>query len=192
MKLPEIQRLFARVGRITAQLNGKAGPGTAWNYTFPDGSTTTYVITNVKTPEEIEDQFANLSIWTWAIKDYFKALAPTFGTKPNAIEDFVNANPALPLCADIANRLKHGELKESRSGQFPVVGRPTYKVPQAAVASLLVTANNVKLDVADPELVEIEVSVTSQSGIALGDGFEFLRDGIAAWESLLKQLLSAP
>lgn len=191
MTLADLQGLFARVTRIAVALGEKAGPGTSWDYTFPDGSTTTYEITNVKAPEELQDQFANLAVWAWAIKDYLKSLAPKLGTTPQAIEDYVNQDPALPLCADLANLLKHGALKVSRSGLWPAIVRPSYviKYDRTAAAtpikSILFTSGGVTFDVADPALVEIRFEVKARSGASLGDGLECVRAAISSWENLL-------
>ncbi len=196
MTLADLQELFERVARITRALEEKAGPGTSWSYTFPDGSTTTYEITNVKTPEDLQDQFANLAVWTWAIKDHFKGLAQSFGTTPQAIEEYVNQNPALPLCADLANLLKHGVLKTSRSGHWPVAVKASYTImhdPAAAanpIKSILFTAGGVKIDVSKPEQVEIKFKVKAKSGALLDDGLVLLSAGIASWEALRRNLES--
>jgi hypothetical protein len=194
MTLANLQELFARVARIIGALEEKAGPGTSWDYTFPDGSTTTYEISNVKTPEELQDQFASLAVWTWAIKDYLKALAPNLGTTPQAIEDYASQDRALPLCADLANLLKHGALKSSRSGHWPAAVKPSYVVkhdPKAAatpIKSILFTPGGVKLDVADPAFVEIRFEVKSTCGAFLGDGLELVSAAIASWEALYERL----
>jgi hypothetical protein len=192
--LVDLEELFSRVARITGKLHDKAGPGTSWDYTFPDGSTTTYEITNVKTPEELQDQFANLAVWTWSIKDYLKRLSMVLGTTPQAIEEHVNRDPTLPLCADLANMLKHGELTSSRSGKWPVSVKPSYVIrhdPRAAatpIKSIVFTAAGVRLDISNPALVEIEFKVTAKSGEPLPDGLQCLADAISSWESLLGAL----
>jgi hypothetical protein len=194
LKLADLYELFERVSRIEDALQQKAGPGTGWDYTFPDGSTTKYQITNVRTSAELKDHFANLALWTWSIKDYFKALAKQHGTDPQDIEEFVNGDPSLPICADLANFLKHGQLKKSRSGRWPTVGEPTYKIDvnPTSVKSILFGAGGlVRIDVADPQQVEISFKVRSSKGEILGDGLEYLRDGIASWETLRERFESA-
>ncbi len=194
MKLAALYELFGRVSRIGEALQEKAGAGAEWDYTFPDGTTTTYEITNVKTPAELKDSFANLAVWTWSIKDYFKALAEQAGANPQRIEDFVNHDPSLPICADLANLLKHGQLDKSRSEQWPTVGDPTYKIDvnPTSVSSIFFGADGlVRLDVADPQQVEVCFRVTSKEGKLLGDGLEFLRDGISSWEALREYLEAA-
>jgi hypothetical protein len=194
VKLSDLENLFARIARITGQVSEKAGPGTSWDYEFPGGSTTTYEITNVKTHEVLLDQFSNLAVWTWSIKDYLKQLSETLGTTPQAIEAYVNSDPNLPFCADLANLLKHGELTRSRSGEWPASVKPSYVIthapsaPTTPIKSIQFTHSGVKLDVSDPALVEIKFNVTNKSGARLRDGLECLAAGISSWESLLKRL----
>jgi len=194
LKLADLYELFERISWIENALQQKAGAGTGWDYTFPDGSTTKYQITNVKTPAQLKDLFANLAVWTWSIKDYFKALAEQQGTDPQAVEEFVNGDPSLPICADLANFLKHGQLNKSRSGRWPTIGESTYKIDvnPTSVKSILFGAGGlVTLDVADPQQVEISFKVTFSKGEILGDGLEILRDGIASWETLRERFESA-
>lgn len=197
MTLGDLEKLFSRVARIRGKLQDKAGPGASWDYTFPDGSTETYEITKVKTPEELEDQFADLAVWIWSIKDYLKGLSKTLGTTPKAIEEHVDSDPALPMCADLANMLKHGQLRESRSTRWPASVKPSYVVkhdpyaPVSPIQSILFHTGGVKLDVSDPALVEVKFNIKGRAGESLGDGLEYLAAGVSSWESLLARLESA-
>jgi len=188
----DLKKLVGRVERFRAKLQQKAGPGTSWDYTFPDGTKTTYAITKVQTPEELLDLFASLAIAIWSIKDYLSELSATFGTTPEAIEAYVDSDRYLPLCADLANLIKHGKLKKSRSGKWPDSVAPTYvvahdpKAPITPIKSLQFGAGSVTLDISDPELVEIKFKVRSTSGAELADGLVCLQYGIASWESFIK------
>jgi hypothetical protein len=145
----------------------------------------------VKTPEDLTDHLANLAVWVWSIKDHLREFVRTRGGDPETVEEFVNQDPALRLCADIANRLKHGNLRASRSGHFPTVEGPTYTIGQAAVGALLFTGIGVEVDVSNPDLVQVSFKVKSQSGAVLGNALDFIRDGVAAWERLLRDLSAA-
>lgn len=195
MTLADLEKLFARIGRITAQMEEKAGPGTEWDYTFNDGSTTKYEITNVKTPEDLLDEFSHLALWVWSAKDYLKKLVAKEGVaSAESIEKYVNSDPYLPMCADLANLLKHAELDTSRSGIWPTAVKPSYVIthspaaPATPIKSVLFTPGGVRIDVGDPALVEIKFIVETKSGEKLPDGLEYLEGGIAAWEALLAKV----
>lgn len=57
-----ITQPFERLGRLTAATRQKAGDGTAWDYTFPDGETHRYVIRGLKSHAEAEDSAFNLLV----------------------------------------------------------------------------------------------------------------------------------
>jgi len=84
----EINRLFERLGRLVAATKQRAGDGTAWNYTFPDGETHRCVIHGLKSHAEAEDSAYNLLIWVWNAKDYLRMripLDPDQRFRPNVI-----------------------------------------------------------------------------------------------------------
>jgi hypothetical protein len=62
MNLLEVTKIFELVNRISTRLRDKASGGTSWSYTFPDGIQTHYILNNVKSPEELGDDIANLFI----------------------------------------------------------------------------------------------------------------------------------
>lgn len=177
-----ITQLFERLGRLTAATRQKAGNGTAWDYTFPDGETHRYVIRGLKSHAEAEDSAFNLLIWVWNAKDYLKRWAESNGKNARIIEDAVTANTALAVCADLANRLKHGDLKRSKSGRFPRLGVVSFEIPQAALGSLTFRAFEVEMEIADPALVEFHLPVVDNTGGEMGDAFEYAGRGIGELE----------
>ena len=180
----EIAELFERLGRLVAATKQKAGDGSAWGYTFADGETHRYVIRGLKSHAEAEDSTFNLIIWIWNAKDHLKRRAEASGQDTQMVEDAVNADPVLPICADLANHLKHGELKRSRSGLYPRLGPVSFEAPQGAVGSLIFRAFEVEVMIADANLVEFRLPIIDQTGAELGDAFECAARGLAALERL--------
>ena len=188
MQSSKIAELFERLGRLVAATKHKSGTGTAWEYTFPNGETHRYVINSIKSHAEAEDDATNLLIWIWNAKDWLKEWAKTNGKNPQVVEDAINADQHLPICGDLANRLKHGKLRKSRSGAFPMLGRICFSMPQQAVSSLTYYAFEVEINVADPTLVEVQLPIVNQDGDPIGDAFDYAERSVLALEQLQKQL----
>ena len=187
----EIRELFERIGRLVAAAEQKSGDGTALEYTFPDGETHRYVIRGLKSHAEIEDTAYNLLIWIWNAKDYLKRRAVTLGKDGRSLEKAVNIDVHLPLCADLANRLKHGELRQSRSGHHPRPGKISFAAPQASLGSLTFRAFEVELQMANPSLVQFYLPVFDHAGEQIGDAFDYAAGGVAALERLRDEVDSA-
>ncbi len=188
MTIGDVKELFDRVGRIIGRIRDKAGQGAEWKVESPDYGTQTYKITGVKSYQELEDDFANLSVWVWSIKDYLKKLASSLGKDPNDVERFVDADMDLKICSDPANTAKHAKLnRKSRTGQYLRMGRLRYTVPLKATSGLTFSGNenNQIIDVSQPDAVEIIVPVLDQSGNEVGEAFTTFRNGVRAWERLL-------
>lgn len=99
-------------------------------------------------------------IWLWSLKDYVKKYAVKNGMHKKWIDEKVNSDQDLCICADIANSLKHGGLDhDPRSGEFPQLGVLKYQMPQKAIESILVGANAQHVKVTHPELVKLEMPV---------------------------------
>lgn len=184
----EVQELIERIWRIVRRTEITAGRGEAWSAEVPGHAVHTYRLSGMKSPTEIEDDLSNLSVWVWSAKDYMKNLVRSRGGDPDDVERYVDADPDLQVCADIANSTKHAVLTRSRSGRYLRAGRPHFEIPQAAVRSLTVLAGEVQLDVSKPELVTFRYPLLDASGAEVGDAMKHLENGIAAWEKFLEQL----
>ncbi len=189
MKLEDIDALFVRIKRLSESLSVKSGTGTNWAYTFPGGETHTYRLENMRPPEQIEDDVANMCIWVWSLKDHLKELAAARGFNNRFIEDNINKDEALAVCGDLANLFKHGRLNKSRSGKFPKVLRPQYEIPQEAVENLEVKAFEVITRVSKPELVDIFVPIQDKDGNTFGDALVYLRLAILKWEAVRDEIV---
>jgi hypothetical protein len=184
----EIKRLFERMTRLSSSLETRGGSGVQWEYRFPDGDVQNYRIVGVRPADEIEDDIAHLLIWIWSMKDHLIHLAKDCGRDPNEIEAAINANPALCLCADLANLLKHGRLRKSRSRLWPFLGRARYQIPDGAIDHLMFWEGNTGIHVKDASKVEITVPVEDQGGRPLGDAISISQEAIAFWEEEFEKI----
>jgi len=188
MKISELKMIFERLQRFSARLDQKKGDGFQWDYCFSDGFTTTYIMKNVNHPSEIEDDIFNMFIWWWNLKDYLKELSVAKGGSRNEIEKIINADDNLKICADLANKLKHGKLKQSRSGLFPSFGELEFSFDQKTITSLTFTDKDVIFDIALPNDLKIFIPVKDDSETTIKDGLTILIHGIHVFENYFNKL----
>jgi len=188
MTSEDIDGLFKRLGRLVNATQVKAGSGTEWNYTFPNGETHRYIINNIRAHNEVEDAVGNLLIWIWNAKDYLKIRTETKGQHGRFIEEFINSDPNLPICGDLANRLKHGETSKSRSGKFPRLGSVFFTAPQSAITRFTFRAFEVSVDIGDPDGVDFRIPVLDKDGNELGDVFQVMTSAIEVLENLRNEI----
>lgn len=184
MTSKDIDELFRRLGRLVNSSQVKAGNGTEWDYTFPNGETYRYIINNIRAHNEVEDAVGNLLIWIWNAKDYLKLRTEAKGQPRRLIEEFINSDPSLPICGDLAIRLKHGDTSKSRSGKFPRLGSVSFSAPQFAIKSLTFRAFEVAVDIGDPEGVDFRIPVLDEAGNELVDVFQVMASAIEVLEKL--------
>src|SRR5688572_13012885 len=129
MNVVDVKRLQERIHRIRGIALDRRGGGMQWSYTFPDGETHAYTVTGLKSPEAVADDIAHWCVWVWSMKDRMKEFAVSLGRQASLVETVVNGDRDLQICADLANREKHGNLKQSRTGVFPKLGLVKYTIP---------------------------------------------------------------
>lgn len=174
--------LRARIQRALVAAQRQAADGFSQSHVLDDGVRHSYTVTGVKSPEQFEDELLTLFVWVWSLKDYLKNAYRSKNLDPQLVEEVVNCSLSLQYVADIANRAKHGSLRESRSGHFAALVDVGITVPQSAVSAITVGAYNVGVDVCKPEEVILRGTVQPQRGAAL-DAFAVLTEGISAWET---------
>lgn len=192
MSADDVSEIFARLGRLTDSLERKAGNGTEWQYTFPDGSTHTYKLSNLRSPELVVDDISNLLVWLWSAKDYLKSLAAGKGGDPGMVERAIGADAILLICGDLANGLKHAGLRKSRSDKYPRLGKLHWTAPQQSVESIAIKAFEVQLVFGNPDLVRFSMPVLSRDGEEIGDAFELAATGIKAMERIRERIEQGP
>ncbi|WP_442510776.1 hypothetical protein SH528x_002419 [Novipirellula sp. SH528] len=183
MNLAEFYRLHDRVARSKSTVYTMAHVGYDQSHTLPDGSDGVTKIRGIKSPEQLEDELLNLFIWIWSMKDYLKELCRNRSVDPQGIERIVNTVDALMIAADIANRAKHGELRNSRTGDFARLENVGYTIDRSAVESIAFRPREVELTVAIPDDAELRGSVEFDSGKTGRDAFEVAEEAIIAWET---------
>jgi len=176
-----LQSLRARIDRALLMVQKQAAEGFAQSHTVADGTTHDYAVVGIKPPEQLEDELLALFIWVWSLKDHIKLAFERKGLVGRTVEEIVNNSIALQYVADIANRAKHGELRNSRSGQFAELVDVEINIPQDALSSISVGAFDVRVKVAKPEQAALSASVQLRSGAVL-DAFVVLSEAMAKWE----------
>jgi hypothetical protein len=185
MNITEINGVFERLKRLSSRLDKKVGEGYQWTYTFPDGVETTYILKNIKNFEEMEDDIANLFIWVWNLKDYLKKFAKAMSRSPQEVEDIINSDKNLQICGDIANGLKHGPERKSRSY---ILSRLQYEIPHTALSSLTYRGKEVELNIAKTEEVILSRPILDKEGNEIGDGLKILSDGLNRFEKYFNKI----
>jgi len=191
MQITEIKSLFERIKRLSSGIERKEGAGHQWSYTFPDGLETTYILKNMRNLDEIEDDIANLFIWTWNLKDYLKELAKTSNHNPEEIETMINSDRNLQICGDIANGLKHGRLRKSRSGSYSKLDRLKVEIPHTALSSITYRGKEVEFDISKMKDVILSIAVLDNQGETIDDGFNVLSAALSQWETYFQKIKQA-
>jgi hypothetical protein len=176
MNAKKISELFNRLGRLSAATKEKAGPETAWTYTSPDGETQRYVVRGLKSHAQMEDNIFTLIGWIWNAEDYLKAWAKKNGKDQRQLDKEMHEDSDLSVCSKLANGLKHGDFDTYHFGAM------SFTVPQGSVKRITLLAQQVELDVENPENVEYRLPVLNESDNTVGDALEYAERAIAALE----------
>lgn len=179
----DLDAIRNRIRRAFGAVQEASGAGYETSYQASGTDfTTNFRAIGVKAPEQLEDDFLNLFVWTWSLKDYLKACFETNGLRGKAVEDEVNRCSALAYVADIANRAKHGALRESRSGEFAELVDVGFNAPQDAIERITVAGPDVTVHFKNPQLVQIHATVATNTGVRL-DALAVLHQAMDCWET---------
>lgn len=182
MNSKTIAELLERLGRFSAATKEKAGTETAWTYTSPDGETQRYVVRGLKSHAQMEDNIFTLIGWIWNAKDYLKAWAKNNGKDHRQLDKEMHQDSDLAVCSKLANGLKHGDFDTYHFGAM------SFAVPQGSVKRITLLAQQVELDVENPENVEYQLPVLDKSDNKVGDAFECAERAITALESFRSKI----
>jgi hypothetical protein len=185
-----LESIRSRIRRTEAVARQAAATGFVQTHKLEDDTIHEYSVSGIKSPEQLEDDLLNLFVWTWSLKDYLKEVYTAKKLEPRHVETVVNQSLALQYVADIANRAKHGVLRQSRSGKFAQLVGVGFTVPQTAIARISVGAFSVGIDVAKPNEVELHAFVKPNDGQAV-DAFAILAEAIGVWEELIIKPIAA-
>ena len=189
----ELDAIRSRIQRASAVVRNASGSGYQTSYQAEGTDfTTNFKAVGVKAPEQLEDDFLNLFVWTWSLKDYLKSCFEAKGLRGKAVEEEANLCQALTFVADIANRAKHGELRESRSGDFAELIDVGFNAPQECIERITVAGPDVTLYIKDPQMVSIRATVATRSG-GRHEALAVLNEAMEFWETkVLAQIAAHP
>lgn len=179
----DLDAIRSRIERAFGAVRDPSGVGFRASYqAIGTNFTTKLQAVGVKAPEQLEDDFLNLFVWIWSIKDYLKSSYEARGLDGKLVEDEVNGCPALTYVADIANRAKHGTLRKTRSGQFAELVDVGFDAPQESIEQMTVAGPDVTLHFKNPQLIRIHASVVTNTGIRF-DALSVLSNAMSCWET---------
>lgn len=179
----DLDAIRSRIKRASAAVRYASGSGYQTSY-WAEGTDfmTNFKAIGVKAPEQLEDDFLNLFVWIWSLKDYLKSCFVAKGLGAKAVEEEVNRCQALTFVADIANRAKHGDLRESRSGEYAELVDVGFNAPQECIEQITFEGPVVTLQIKDPQMVSIYATVATRSGSRY-DALVVLNEAMEYWET---------
>lgn len=179
----DLDQIRDRIGRAFRAVQQATGDGYELSYTAKGTDfVTRFQAIGVKSPEQLQDDFLNLFIWIWSLKDYLKTCFKAMGLNAQEVEDIANRSQILAYVSDVANRAKHGFLRESRSGAYAELVGVCFDAPQESIAKITVAGPEVTLHVKNPQLIRIRALVRTNTGVEL-DALAVLTEAIATWEN---------
>jgi hypothetical protein len=121
--------------------------------------------------DNYQDEVYAFFLNCYHLKDWIKNDESVGAAAKDKVEEFINNNKELSLCADICNSIKHLKLDENkkpRSGQDPRFGQ-----------------RNFHLQVGGPETtISVRYTIDTSSGPV--DAFELATKCLKAWETFIQ------
>ncbi|MFM1699815.1 hypothetical protein ACJ5ZS_01990 [Aeromonas salmonicida] len=156
-----------------------------WPEDIVDFDNQSFVVNGIKPLVQVQDDIESAFVWCWSIKDLFinDLISKNKSVSKKIIENEINKHVCLTYCADIANRLKHGELRDSRSGQFAKLS-----VVQSILVNTEFTSAIYRLDgkyfifPKNKDCAKIKANVNDENGQFLLDAYTCLHESLIAWD----------
>ena len=188
----EVEATLARARRFRGRVDDRAGPGTSWEFTFPDGVTQRMTIEGIRPFDDLHDDVASAFQWVWSLKDHFKRLARDRRSDPNLVEQVIASVPAFKYVQGVVNTAKHG-LPRPGSGELGLqLGAIEFAISANSLRGVTIGPASVTLEPSDPAALELLFPVVDVvSGEQVGDAIEILDAALTAWEWLLAKLYVA-
>lgn len=185
-----LDALRSRIRRMESTVRKSESSGYEQTHNLDDGTSHQYTINGVKSAEQLEDELLMLFIWIWSLKDHLKEMCKAKHLDPRLVEEVVNKSQALQYVADIANRAKHGVLRESRSGAFAELVGVGFSVPQSAISKITIGAFSVGIDVEKSKKVQLHAFVKPTNCDAI-NAFTLLTEALNTWDvSVIEKIRS--
>jgi hypothetical protein len=122
-----------------------------------------------KPSEFYEDEIYAFFMNCYHLKDWIRK-DPAAASVTNQVENYINNNTELSLCADICNGLKHFHFDGDRSGENPEFGKKKAKLD---IGSGLTT-------------IAVKYEINTSSGSI--DAFDLATKCMNAWEDFIKSI----
>jgi len=123
-----------------------------------------------KPSEFYEDEIYAFFMNCYHFKDWIKK-DPATASVANQVENYINNNTELSLCADICNGLKHFHFDGDRNGESPEFGK-----------------TKAKLDIGSgPTTIAVKYEIKTKSGTI--DAFDLATKCIKTWDIFIKSIM---
>lgn len=188
------KRLLARINRLLGQIQIRDGSDFIHPAKYITGEIGTFTIRGLKSYEEYDDEISELAVWIWSLKDHLKELAGEKGIAKKKLEEVVNNDKNLQICADLANTEKHGKLKESRSGLYAQYGGFSITLMEKGICNINTMlllgekGENIIIEPVDHNKIQIYFEITDKDGNLLGEAFEILNKALEKWEEIYDKI----
>lgn len=197
LKPAELESLLEKIARLRARFSDGQGTSTqSWKVETEAGRKEQVTLAGAKDLVHLQDDLESAFVWIWSVKDHMKRYARSRGQGDKWIEQEADASRALAICADIANRLKHGgdfsTKFPSRSLAKPCLGTVSVTIPQSAIASISIGADWTATTVQNPHQLSYSMPILDEAGRTIGDAFAVLEAAVRTWEAVLLRIEATP
>ena len=182
MSKAEISDVKARYSRLIARLYDSSGGSYIETIGPNDNYTATFI--GIEEPGEISADMTSAFVWCWSLKDYLKKELNTRGVSSVEFEQKINEFHALTLCSDVANRLKHGSLRKSRSGHFARLENEGTSFSQNEVESIVRSESGYTFNLKKDANIQLTANIVDQKGDILMDAMQCLEGSYEAWTKI--------
>jgi hypothetical protein len=138
--------------------------------------------------ESIQDRVLELAKAVWHLKDRLHQYAKAIGKRIDC-DAHARQCPALLLCADLANKKKHGR-NENRSGLDPHLGTVTFDTSASGAIEFFYDGamKDKELIVENTVPIKFTVDILGAGEAVLGDARDLINDGFRGWLPLIQKL----
>ena len=179
----ELLEIQSRIERARRTVQNASGTKYETSYQAEGTDFTTYFSAHgLKDPNQLKDDFLNLFIWIWNLRDYLKDCFKNKGLDVQEIEEIVNKTKTLGYVSDIANRAKHRKLNKSRSNEFAELVNVGTETPLKSIELITIAEQEVSIYTRNPQYMIVHATVRTNTGTEY-DAIEILNSAMAAWEA---------
>ena len=127
----------------------------------------------------------------WGLKDYVKERLRSKKQSVKWVETEIDNDLYLAICADVANKIKHGDYDKdrrakTRSGSFPTLGILKCTIP-TEVLSLVFFKSTIDVVPKNIERIIFSMPILNCDDQYIGDAFEYINYACTAWEKIIEK-----